>query len=297
MSQLTLRLVKGEELTFSELDANFLSLDSDIIALDSLFGVVQGNLDSDISAIQEDMDSFHTQFDSLIGILQNTVLMDSVRVIQIIDSYVDSAYFEQYADVINNLIDSTTINNHLDFDLINSNIDSSTVINLLGGELVGGLTIDSIAPEANEGEMWLDTQDDQVYIWDGDAWFEFPGTADQYASVAIANDAPLYPISGTLWLDKDDDIVKIYDGSVWFEWPYPELNRIDDVVNGLRDSLQGNIDSLGNLLQGNIDSLGNLLQGNIDSVYNIAIAHYEYDSSPVQAQIDSSLGLIDGGTY
>jgi len=296
MSQLTLRLVKGEELTFSELDANFLSLDSDIIALDSLFGVVQENLDSDILSIKNDMVSFHTEFDSLIGILQNTVLMDSVRVIQIIDSYVDSAYFEQYADVINNLIDSstvnnlldsTTINNLLDFDLINSNIDSSTVINLLGGELVGGLTIDSVAPDANEGEMWLDTQDDQVYIWDGDAWFEFPGTADQYASVAIDNNAPLYPISGTLWLDKDDDIVKIYDGSVWFEWPYPDVPGVSDSeLSSLRDSLQSNI-----------DSLGNLLQGNIDSVYNIAIAHYEFDSVPVQAMIDSALSVIDGGTY
>ena len=37
MADLTLRLVKGTELTFGELDANFLSLDSDITTLSARF--------------------------------------------------------------------------------------------------------------------------------------------------------------------------------------------------------------------------------------------------------------------
>jgi len=272
MSQLTLRLVKGEELTFSEIDANFLSLDSDIMRIDSLFGVTKENLDSDITAIKEDMDSFHTQFDSLIGILQGTVLMDSVRVIQIIDSYVDSSYFEQYGDVINNLI------------------DSSTVINLLGDNLVGGLTIDSVAPDANEGEMWLDVNDDQVYIYDGDAWFEFPGAGDQpYASLQIGDSRPSDPGMGTLFLDNTTDVVKIYDGHVWFDWPYPEMRGVDSDLTNLQD----NIDSEH---AWNVSEHSGL-QNNIDSVYSVALAHYEFDSVPVQAMIDSALSLIDGGTY
>ena len=57
MADLTLRLVKGTELTFGELDANFLSLDSDITVLTARFDSIQGSIDFDSTNVIGIVDS------------------------------------------------------------------------------------------------------------------------------------------------------------------------------------------------------------------------------------------------
>ena len=110
MADLTLRLVKGTELTFGELDANFLSLDSDITTLSARF------------------DSFSV-----------AAGLDSARAITLIQDTVDSAYVElMYSKIdifrdsnfVENIVDSSFVNNRVDLALLGA-ADSSTIVSLI----------------------------------------------------------------------------------------------------------------------------------------------------------------------
>ena len=90
MSDITYRLTKGAELTFGELDRNFGSLDSDMVALSNRF------------------DSFA----SARG-------LDSVRAIEIITDTVDSAYVELMYSKIDIFRDSNFV-----FGIVDSALDS-----------------------------------------------------------------------------------------------------------------------------------------------------------------------------
>ena len=94
MADLTLRLVKGTELTFGELDRNFGSLDSDIISLQS-------------------------QVDSLAV----AAGLDSARAINLITSTVDSAYVELMYSKIDIFRDSNFVESIVDSSYINLRVD------------------------------------------------------------------------------------------------------------------------------------------------------------------------------
>ena len=91
MADLTLRLVKGTELTFGELDANFQSLDSDIVTLTARFDSFQGQRG-----------------------------LDSAQAIEIITDTVDSAYVELMYSKIDQFRDSAFVQ-----DIITEQVDST----------------------------------------------------------------------------------------------------------------------------------------------------------------------------
>jgi hypothetical protein len=108
-------------------------------------------------------------------------------------------------------------------------LDSSEIIDLIDSDYIidrvgqgAALAIDSVPPEEpNEGQLWLDTLADNVNIYDGSIWFEFPGGASAVGNSALEIDstAPPNPIEGTMWLDKNVDMVNVWDGNYWFELP------------------------------------------------------------------------------
>ena len=122
MSDIIYRLTKGTELTFGELDRNFGSLDSDVIAANGRIDNLQAasGIDSAqaILIIQGMVDSDYVQFRQIDSLrdsefITNIVdsqyvtsrvdiaalgLMDSDKVMRIIDSHVDSEYIKFIAD-------------------------------------------------------------------------------------------------------------------------------------------------------------------------------------------------------
>jgi hypothetical protein len=105
-------------------------------------------------------------------------------------------------------------------------IDSAELVEIIDSDYVQNrqqyVTLDSSAP-ANpySGELWLDRNEDNVKIYDGSIWFEFPAgsVGDGGSTLVIDSSAPTEVTEGDLWLDKNVDLVKIYDGSIWFEFP------------------------------------------------------------------------------
>jgi hypothetical protein len=120
MSDITYRLTKGTELTFGELDRNFGSLDSDVIAANGRIDNLQAasGIDSAqaILIIDDTVDSAYVQARVTLrdsAFVTNIVdsqyvtsrvdiaalgLMDSDKVMRIIDSHVDSDYIKQTVD-------------------------------------------------------------------------------------------------------------------------------------------------------------------------------------------------------
>ena len=109
MADLTLRLVKGTELTFGELDANFQSLDSDIVTLTARFDSFEGErgLDSAqaIGIINETVDSAYVE------LMYSKIdqFRDSVFVQDIITDTVDSAFISSLGSYTTAKHDSDTL--------------------------------------------------------------------------------------------------------------------------------------------------------------------------------------------
>jgi hypothetical protein len=285
---LTLRLVKGSELTFSEIDNNWQLLDHAIDSNDSYYKGQISNLDSDLTVLE-------SKFDSNLDSAVNKIIRDH-------DSDMDALLQEHDSDINWLLTNGTArhdsehawnVQEHARIDSdIRLYIDSSL------GEVVGGLTIDSVPPDASEGEMWLDTTKDQVYINDGDVWFEFPGPSDVYGIMLVSDSSPTNPVNGTLWLDTVDDTVKIYDGDVWFEFPYPDQSLDSAFIERVIDS--GYISSI--VAGDHWDSAATISL--VDSAYVQARQVDIYrDSAFVTNIVDSDYlasyrpGTINGGTY
>ena len=163
MSDITYRLVKGTELTFGELDRNFGSLDSDIISLQSQVDslAVAAGLDSAraIAIIDQVVDSAYVKLhyeqedifrdsafitniaDSQIRLVVDSQyvtdrvditqlgLLDSAKVVRIIDSYVDSEYIYRHvdSDYIKSIADSDYIHSAADSEWIKFIADSNYV--------------------------------------------------------------------------------------------------------------------------------------------------------------------------
>ena len=166
MADLTLRLVKGTELTFGELDANFQSLDSDIVTLTARFDSFQGErgLDSAqaIEIINDTVDSAYVELMySKIDQFRDSVFVQDIITEQVdstflssIGSYttakhdsdtlaqVDSAYIQARADHymdsdVRVLVDSSYVRLRADSGYVQSAIDSAYIKHVVDSTYVG----------------------------------------------------------------------------------------------------------------------------------------------------------------
>jgi len=67
------------------------------------------------------------------------------------------------------------------------------------------------------GNIWLDSDNGDTFIWDGAYWVEVGGGGGGGASVAISSNPPVAPNSGDIWLDSDNAKTYIWDGAYWIE--------------------------------------------------------------------------------
>ena len=166
MADLTLRLVKGTELTFGELDANFQSLDSDIVTLTARFDSFQGQrgLDSAqaIGIITDTVDSAYVELMySKIDQFRDSVFVQDIITEQVdstflssIGSYttakhdsdtlaqVDSAYIQARSDHymdsdVRVLVDSAYVRLRADSGYVQSAIDSAYIKHVVDSTYVG----------------------------------------------------------------------------------------------------------------------------------------------------------------
>jgi hypothetical protein len=153
-------------------------------------------------------------------------------------------------DFIEDYLDSDFINSHIDIDLIpGMGLDSAEIIDLVDSDYIidrvgqgAALAIDSVPPEEpNEGQLWLNTTEDLVNIYDGSIWFEFPtgaaGGGIGGSALKIDSNGPPNPIEGTMWLDLNEDKVNVWDGQYWFELPTMPGYSKSQIIN-IVDSAQ-----------------------------------------------------------
>ena len=203
MSDITYRLNKGAELTFGELDRNFGSLDSDMVALSDRFDsfASERGLDSarTIRIITDTVDSDLVQlrYEKL------DIFRDSGFVIEIIDSMldslglkslyssgdhdsdtlvqVDSAYvrFRADSDYIQSAADSDHIKSIADSDYIHSAADSDHVKSIVDSDYIKFVADSSYVERIAEGVSGLDSQN----VWDlldGEARHLLPQSTETY---------------------------------------------------------------------------------------------------------------------
>ena len=166
MADLTLRLVKGTELTFGELDANFQGLDSDIVTLTARFDSFQGQrgLDSAqaVGIINDTVDSAYVELMySKIDQFRDSVFVQDIITEQVdstflssIGSYttakhdsdtlaqVDSAYIQARSDHymdsdVRVLVDSAYVRLRADSGYVQSAIDSAYIKHVVDSTYVG----------------------------------------------------------------------------------------------------------------------------------------------------------------
>jgi len=116
-----------------------------------------------------------------------------------------------------NKTDGTTV-----ATITDGTIDNSTSLTLFGksysgfGDLLNENLVKLLenaastsAPSAPlRGELWFDTNTNQIKVYDGTSFKPTGGSKAQ-------SSAPSNPSSGDLWLDTDDDQVYAYTGSAW----------------------------------------------------------------------------------
>ena len=131
-------------------------------------------------------------------------------------------------------------NIHLDsgFTIVLEGIDLNTLI-----DAGGGLTIMDSAPvDPTEGDMWLSPLTNDVLIWDGEYWFDFPaGGAGGGGGLTISATEPVNPAIGDMWLSPNTGEVLVWDGTFWFDFPAPSTEdaRISDAQITYWDSAYG----------------------------------------------------------
>lgn len=62
------------------------------------------------------------------------------------------------------------------------------------------------------GQMWVDTDNNTLYIYNGTAWVPAAQPNTQYVS-----SSPSLPVTGQMWVDSDTGILYFYNGSSWQE--------------------------------------------------------------------------------
>ena len=68
----------------------------------------------------------------------------------------------------------------------------------------------STAPSSpTTGQVWVDSDDRQFYVWSGSAWISAITTSTYQAT------APTSPVTGQMWIDSDDNKQYIWSGSAW----------------------------------------------------------------------------------
>ena len=203
MSDITYRLIKGGELTFGELDRNFGSLDSDMVALSDRFDsfasargldsartirIITDTVDSDLVQLRyEKLDIFRdsgfvieiidSMLDSLgLKSLYNTASHDSDTLVQ-----VDSAYVRHRADsdYIHSAADSAHIKSIADSDYIHSAADSDHVKSIVDSDYIKFVADSAYVERIAEGVSGLDSQN----VWDlldGEARHLLPQSTETY---------------------------------------------------------------------------------------------------------------------
>jgi hypothetical protein len=203
MSDITYRLTKGTELTFGELDRNFGSLDSDMVALSNRFDSFASarGLDSvrTIEIITDTVDSAYVELmyskidifrdsnfvfgivDSVLDSLglksaYNTQDHDSDTLVQ-----VDSAYvrFRADSDYIQSAADSDHIKSIADSDYIHSAADSDHIKFIVDSDYIKFVADSSYVERIAEGVSGLDSQN----VWDlldGEARHLLPQSTETY---------------------------------------------------------------------------------------------------------------------
>jgi len=66
------------------------------------------------------------------------------------------------------------------------------------------------------GDIWLDSDNSNTYIWDGQYWVEV-GAGTAQAVAAVLATPPSNPVLGTIWMNTSTAKTYIYDGSYWAE--------------------------------------------------------------------------------
>jgi hypothetical protein len=97
--------------------------------------------------------------------------------------------------------------------------DVNNRITLQGNSGGGGASV-IISPTAPStpglGDIWLDSDNGNTYIWDGAYWIEV-GAGTAQAVAAVLSSPPANPVLGTIWLNTSTAKTYIYDGSFWAE--------------------------------------------------------------------------------
>ena len=119
---------------------------------------------------------------------------------------------------------SYTVNNTRGTTLTNLQPGTTTTVGgvtLIGknytgyGEIIAEDFVKLLENQANstnpsgslEGQLWYDTGEKVLKVYDGTAWDRLFTT--------VSTSAPASPTAGTLWLDTDDKTFNIYDGTNW----------------------------------------------------------------------------------
>ncbi len=58
------------------------------------------------------------------------------------------------------------------------------------------------------GQLWVDSDDNKIYVYNGTTWVLVGGSSYQSTS-------PSSPTIGQTWIDSDDNIQYVYNGSSW----------------------------------------------------------------------------------
>ena len=248
------------------------SIDSLVDSLNAHISVINNkfdSVDSNLNQLQININNLNSDVNDRLDSLQ--LYVDSFVAVEIakLDSALDSehAWNVREHGKLDSALDSEhawNVSEHLALDSsLRAALDS------LGENITAGLIISEDAPtDPSDGDLWMSTTEEAVYIYDGEFWFEFPGTGNTYASLAIGDTSPNEPSQGTMWMDNTEGVVKIYDGDYWFDWPWPEISAGDF----------GYLDS--DATESMIDSALGAFEGGLDS-------------ASVQEIVDSALGAFD----
>lgn len=80
-----------------------------------------------------------------------------------------------------------------------------------GATGTGGTFVGPNPPSGPQmGQLWFNTTNSLLYVWDGTEWLESAPTG-----VTVAPNAPTAPKPGDFWFNTSNDFLFIWDGSAW----------------------------------------------------------------------------------
>lgn len=138
-------------------------------------------------------------------------------------------------------------------------------------------TADTPPTNPGTGDVWFNTRDSSVNLWDGTVWVAFPSQISNGSGPPNAATVP-DPVGGTLYVDRTTGTVYAYDGTTW-------IVQTSNASNGLTKGV-GALELGGTLTRATaIDT---------DSTNTLAIRGLEEQSDPGQAVItvDEASGIL-----